>query len=156
MQLYFICNNLRIKNWRKRIEQEDRKIEVLADIMESLRHDDGHNILSHCLEKLIGKEYGAHEILGARFKSEYPETQEALTKIHPDLLANMQKVSDPNYPLITLREGNVDFDRLDFMARDMFHLGELDERKLVDRLITNSSIQTIIMMEKTRRRSIRI
>lgn len=140
----FYMQQFKNPNWRKRIEQENRKIEVLADIMESLRHDDGHNILSHCLEKLIGKEYGAHEILGARFKSEYPETQEALTKIHPDLLANMQKVSDPNYPLITLREGNVDFDRLDFMARDMFHLGELDERKLVDRLITNSSIQTII------------
>lgn len=140
----FYMQQFKNPNWRKRIEQEDRKIEVLADIMESLRHDDGHNILSHCLEKLIGKEYGAHELLGMRFKEEYPETQKALQEIHPDLLKNMQKVSNPNYPLITLREGNVDFDRLDFIVRDMFHLGELDERELIDKLITNSSIQTII------------
>lgn len=130
--------------WRKRIEEEGRKIEVLADIVESLRHDDGHNILSHGLEKIIGREYGAHEILGNRFKCELPETIDAINFIHPDLATNMQLVSSPSYPLITLREGNVDFDRLDFICRDSMYLGIDSERNLMNRLIRSCSIQTII------------
>lgn len=130
--------------WRKRIEEEGRKIEVLADIVESLRHDDGHNILSHGLEKIIGKEYGAHEILGARFKSEFEETKQAIDFIHPDLAKNMSLVSSPEYPLITLREGNVDFDRLDFICRDSMYLGIEPQRDLADRLIRSCSIQTVV------------
>ena len=86
---------LQFKNirWRSRIEAEGRKLEVLADIVESLRHDDGHNILSHGLEKLMGKEKGTHEILGARFKKEYEPTIRALNNIHPGLLNAMEKVS---------------------------------------------------------------
>ena len=140
----FYMLQFRNNRWRSRIESENRKLEVLADIMESLRHDDGHNILSHSLEKLIGKEKGLHEILGARFKEEYEPTIEALNKIHPDLCETMKRVSSEDYPLILLREGNLDFDRLDFLARDIFYLGKKEQRELVNRLIKNSSIQTVI------------
>ena len=60
--------------WKTKVEAEDKKIEVLADIIESLMHDVGHNILSHGLENLIGKEEGSHELLGERFKEEHIQT----------------------------------------------------------------------------------
>lgn len=53
-----------------------------------------------------------------------------------------------DYSLITLREGNIDFDRLDFVARDMFYLGQIEQRNLVNRLIKNSSIQTLVINGK--------
>lgn len=128
--------------WKTRIETEGRKIEVLADIMEALRHDDGHNILSHGLERLIGYQKGVHEIIGARFKEENQETIAAIERIHPDLLKAMKKVSNPDYDLITLREGNLDFDRLDFITRDALYLGLKEKRELVYKLLKGSSIHT--------------
>lgn len=126
--------------WKERVEIEGKKIEVLADIMESLRHDDGHNILSHGLESLIGRRKGTHEIVGARFKEELAETKQALGNIHPDLLEAMKKVSSPEYDLITLREGNLDFDRLDFLSRDSLYLGLSVSRRLSYELLRRSNI----------------
>lgn len=130
-------------DWRKQIELDERKIEVLANIMEALRHDDGHNILSHSLESLLGQQKGAHEILGARYKEELEETRQALNRIHPDLIEMMKKVSASDYDLISLREGNLDFDRLDFLSRDMFYNGMEDRKGLTLEILKRCRIQRI-------------
>lgn len=139
----FFMNQYKNKNWREKVEAEGKKIEVLANIMEALRHDDGHNILSHGLEKLIDKKVGSHEVLGARFKTEYPETISAINAIHPELLEAMKRVSSEDYDLITLREGNIDFDRLDFVSRDMLYLGMDEKRGIINKLLTSSKIERV-------------
>lgn len=136
----FYLFQYRNSEWKSRIEAENRKVEVLADIMEALRHDDGHNILSHGLERLIGYAKGTHETVGARFKKELPETIAALDKIHPDLIAAMERVSREDYDLITLREGNLDFDRLDFVSRDSLYLGLPEKRTLAHELLKRSNV----------------
>lgn len=130
-------------NWRQGIELEGRKIEVLANIMEALRHDDGHNILSHSLESLLGQQKGAHEVLGARYKEELDETIQALNRIHPDLIRMMENVSRSDYDLISLREGNLDFDRLDFLSRDMFYNGMEDKKGLTLEILKRCKIEKI-------------
>ena len=136
----FYLYQYRNPEWKTRIEAEDRKIEVLADIMEALRHDDGHNILSHGLERLIGQAKGTHEVVGGRFKDELPETIAALDKIHPKLRETMKRVSRDDYDLITLREGNLDFDRLDFVSRDSLYLGLPEKRSLSHELLKRSNV----------------
>lgn len=136
----FYLFQYRNPEWKARIEQENRKVEVLADIIEALRHDDGHNILSHGLESLIGQEKGTHEKVGARFKKELLETIAALNKIHPELIAAMERVSSDDYDLITLREGNLDFDRLDFISRDSLYLGLPEKRTLAQELLKRSNV----------------
>lgn len=44
------------QNWKEGIENNNKKVQVLADIVDMLTHDIGHNILSHGLEKMLGNE----------------------------------------------------------------------------------------------------
>lgn len=112
--------------WKSRNSDESSRLKVLADIMDMASHDIGHNILSHALEKLIGSQKGAHEILGERILHENPEIVESLNNIHPDLLDTLDFVKSEQYNLHTLKEGNVDFDRADFLVRDSIYFGVED------------------------------
>lgn len=112
-------------NWRERNSDEDSRLKVLADIMDMASHDIGHNIGSHALESFIGLEgkKGAHEILGNRILHEREEVVRAFNNIHPKLLTYLDIVKKQDYNLHTLKEGNIDFDRADFLTRDSLYFG---------------------------------
>lgn len=138
------------ERWRKKVEDDELKLEVLADIIQMYTHDIGHNILSHSLEKFIeskGKinEVGAaHEILGKRIINEDEQIVEILKSIHPNLLDTLNKVSKCEYSLRTLKEGAVDWDRMDFLVRDKIYLGKQEERYNVESIIQNTEIDDML------------
>lgn len=114
------------EEWKFKNSTEDSRLKILADIMDMASHDIGHNVLSHTLEKLIGSQKGAHEVLGDRILHENPEVIEAFNNIHPDLLKYLDIVKSKEYNLHTLKEGNIDFDRGDYLIRDSIYLGVED------------------------------
>ena len=107
-------------DWKDRNNDIDSKLKVLADIMDMASHDIGHNIGSHALEHLIGKK-GAHEVVGNRILHENEEVVNSLLTIHPELLTYLELVKKTKYNLHTLKEGNIDFDRADFLSRDTLY-----------------------------------
>lgn len=107
-------------NWREKNSSKTSKLKVLADMMDMASHDIGHNIGSHALEHLIGKK-GAHEVVGDRILYENEEVVDALLTIHPDLLDYLDFVKKQKYNLHSLKEGNIDFDRADFLSRDTLY-----------------------------------
>lgn len=109
--------------WREKNCDETSRLKVLANMMDMASHDIGHNFLSHALEKLIGSKKGAHEVLGNRILHENSEVVQNLYNIHPRLSENLDIVKQEDYNLHTLKEGNIDFDRADFLTRDSIFLG---------------------------------
>lgn len=144
---FFIKQFKKDENWRKKIEDANLKLEVLADIIQMYTHDIGHNILSHALEKLIESdrkksEFGAaHEILGRRILNNDKQIIEILNSINPDLLETLNKVSAEEYSLRALKEGAVDWDRLDFLIRDTIYNGICEDRQTVEEIIENTEIE---------------
>lgn len=110
-------------NWREKNSNEESRLKVLADIMDMASHDIGHNIGSHALESFIGVQKGAHEILGNRILHENADVKSAFLRIHPRLLEFLDIVKQQSYDLHTLKEGNIDFDRADFLSRDSLYCG---------------------------------
>lgn len=110
-------------DWKESNNDEESRLKILADIMDMASHDIGHNIGSHALESFIGSQYGAHEILGNRILHENPDVVIAFSKIHPRLLEVLDVVKKQTYNLHTLKEGNIDFDRADFLSRDSLYCG---------------------------------
>lgn len=145
----FYMNHFKNQEWRKENQSEEKRLEILANIVQMYTHDIGHNILSHALESLIesnrthGETGAAHEILGKRILNENQEIVETLNSIHPKLLKTLNKVSKEDNNLRTLKEGNIDFDRLDFIVRDVLHFGENENRDLTDRIISNCKIEKV-------------
>ncbi len=109
--------------WRERNSTKASKLEVLANMMDMASHDIGHNFCSHALEGLIGEHKGAHEVLGNIILHENEEVVQAFNNINPKLLEALDIVKQANYGLHTLKEGNIDFDRADFLVRDSLYLG---------------------------------
>ncbi len=125
--------------WKNKNSTEDSKLKILADIMDMASHDIGHNVGSHALEKFLGTKKGAHEILGDRILHEDPEVLDAFKNIHPKLLEYLDIVKSQDYNLHTLKEGNIDFDRADFLSRDSLYYGfecgyelESDEKSIYE------------------------
>lgn len=152
--LEFYMRQFQKKDWIEKNSLESDKLKILADIMDMASHDIGHNVCSHALEKLIASYKGAHEILGKRILQENSEIREAFCKIHPKLLENIDLVKQENYKLHNLKEGNIDFDRADFLIRDSIYLnlenGFEDEHgksqtitEIVDKIMDNCEIYTI-------------
>lgn len=152
--LEFYIIQYKKQEWRETHSDEKARLRVLADIMDMASHDIGHNVYSHALEKLIGTITGAHEILGNRILHENKEIVQALNDIHPKLLQTLDKVKKENYGLKTLKEGNIDFDRADFLLRDSIYLGietGIDNKtensrtvsELIDKMINNCEIYKI-------------
>lgn len=131
--LEFYIKQYKKTSWKNTHSDKESKLKVLADIMDMASHDIGHNICSHALEKLIGSKKGAHEVLGNRILHENKELIQALNNINPKLLQTLDTVKKENYGLHTLKEGNIDFDRADFLVRDSIYLGVetgFDEQKI--------------------------
>ena len=145
-QKFFIKLYKENPEWKKAIEKDEKKEEVLADIIQMYVHDIGHNVLSHTLENLIKSNSNnpqngaAHEILGRRIINEDSEIKNVLNSISPTLIQTINKVALPSYYLRALKEGAVDFDRLDYLIRDSLYYGDYEDRYITERLIENINI----------------
>lgn len=126
-------------------DKDRRKNLILADIMEMARHDDCHTMLSHALEGLICNGKADHEEIGKRILLEYDDYKRALNNIRPGLYEVMcnNAINDKS-AFKLLREGNTDFDRMDYIMRDSLYLGAPYYcRELVENMIRNCNIKEI-------------
>lgn len=137
--------------WKHAIEKYGKKEEILADIIQMYVHDIGHNVLSHTLENLIksyspNKQSGAaHEILGKRIINKDEEIRQVFDEISPTFLDTFNRVTLEDYDLRSLKEGSIDFDRLDYLIRDKMYVGDYEDRDITEKLI---KYYDIVVQEK--------
>lgn len=105
--------------WRNEHSSEDEKLEITASLLELLTHDIGHLTFSHTLESLIG-EHGTHEVITDRIVAE--SLEKYLKDINPRLYEVMMKRK--NHNVSTLKEGNIDLDRMDYLLHDYLYLND--------------------------------
>lgn len=126
------------------VNKSHKKNLILADIMEMARHDDCHTMLSHALEGLICNGKADHEDIGKRILLENKEYRVALDSIRDGLYQTMcDNAINDNTAFKLLREGNTDFDRMDYIMRDLLYLGLPYSRELIENLIRNCNIKEI-------------
>lgn len=116
--------NFQDESWREKIEKNNQKLYILADLIKMLGHDLGHPVLSHAMEQEILSSRGAHEIIGQRIMTENVEIQNILKSISPDLpyvLEELFKKKVLNFS--EHDESNYDVDRIDYLSRDNFYFG---------------------------------
>lgn len=110
-------NQLENPNWIEEHSSKEEKLQIIASLLELLTHDIGHLTFSHTLESIIGY-HGAHEIITDRILSE--ELKDILEAINPDLPEVM--LQRRNHKFATLKEGNIDLDRMDYLLHDYIYL----------------------------------
>lgn len=138
----------RDSKYREKINKSEnrghKKNLILADIMEMARHDDCHTMLSHALEGLICNGQADHEDIGKRILLENKEYEKALNNIRSGLYETMcdNAINDKS-AFKLLREGNADFDRMDYIMRDLLYLGLPYSRELIENLIRTCNIKEI-------------
>lgn len=146
--LDFWVSKFKNKEFREDIDKsQDRKHQknlILADLIEMLRHDDGHTMLSHALEKLICNGRANHEDIGKRILLENEEYRKTLENINPGLYNTMcYNLTHNKTAFKFLREGNIDFDRMDYVIRDLMYIGLPYSRELIESLSKNCRIREI-------------
>lgn len=134
--------------FKKEIEdtKKDMKLEILADIMYLARHDDCHTMLSHGLEPLLCDGKIKHEEVGKRIFKESEEYKEAINNIKPGLYEKMcENLQKDSKDIDTLKEGNIDFDRMDYLIRDALFLGYPKSREFIEILIRECNIEEVVI-----------
>lgn len=128
----------------KSTDKDHKKNLILADIMELARHDDCHTMLSHALEGLLCNGKVDHEEIGKRILLENEEYKKALNNIRPGLYEVMcdNAINDES-AFKLLREGNTDFDRMDYIMRDLLYIGLPYSRDLIENMVRNCNIREI-------------
>lgn len=138
----FLTIQFRKKEWRKYIEKNKLKGYLVEKIKFMCVHDIGHSMLSHSIESLMGNQKCTHEDIGKKIIQEDKEIKMALQNI----TANEQ---DSNLTgdgsLEPLSEGNIDFDRMDFLRRDSLYLGEKFPNDLI---LSLSNMCDLIFIQK--------
>lgn len=130
------------ENYRKKIEKENGKVKILADIMEMARHDDCHTMLSHVLEKKLCCGKAKHEDIGKRILLERKEYEVALENIQKGLYEQMcDNTVKGQSEFQFLKEGNIDFDRMDYLIRDLLYTGGPQSREVVENLNEKCNIK---------------
>ncbi len=128
----FLALQYRKPEWRKYIEENKLKGYLVEKIKFMCVHDIGHAMFSHTIESIIGDENCTHEDIGQRIINENKEVKESLDKIK----ANEQDSNlEGDGSLESFCEGNIDFDRMDYLARDRVYIGD----KTIDEIIFNLS-----------------
>ena len=110
--------------WKQKIEINDMKLYLLAELIKMAGHDIGHLPLSHALEVVILSQRGAHEIIGERIMLEDDEIQTVLQSINPNLPGILKELYTK--PILNFREhdeSNYDVDRFDYILRDNLYAG---------------------------------
>lgn len=125
-------------------DDQEIRLEILANIMDMARHDDGHVMMSHALEPLICNGKFDHEPLANRLLVENEEYKKCLDEIYAGLHLKMSQNSiNDTSEFKFLREGNVDFDRMDYLMRDSMYLEIPYSRELIDDLISKCKIKKV-------------
>ena len=119
--IQFLTIQYRNPEWRKYIEENRLKGYLVEKIKFMCVHDIGHSMFSHSIEKLIGDQNCTHEDIGRRILKENAEVREALDKIKAD---EKDSNLEGDGSLESLCEGNIDFDRMDFLIRDRVYTGK--------------------------------
>lgn len=110
--------------WRRKIEKQNQKIYLLADLIKMAGHDIGHFPLSHLMEIEILSVRGAHEILGKRIMLENSEIHEVLTTISPELPNILKELYEQQIMNFNQHdESSYDVDRFDYISRDFLYFG---------------------------------
>lgn len=106
--------------FKKYVEQNDLKLNLIAELIKSAGHDIGHLPLSHSLESSVIQKPGFHEEIGKRILLENEQIQSCLSNISPKLPQILQDTLEHNYfGFKLLDEGNYDIDRFDYLYRDL-------------------------------------
>lgn len=124
----FLTSQYEKEEWRKYIEGNRLKGYLVEKIKFMCVHDIGHFMLSHSAERLVGDESCTHEQIGQRIVQEDSEVKEAMQKIKAKE-ENSNLEGDGSLELFC--EGNIDFDRMDYLPRDLLYVGN----EMVDDLI---------------------
>lgn len=130
------------ENFKKKDQNE--KLMILADIMEMARHDDCHPMLSHGLEGLLCNGEIDHDDIGNKILLESKEYKEALNNIKNGLYEIMcNNITNRTSAFSLLEESSLDFDRLDYIVRDLLYLGLPQVRPIMDNIIAKGKLRTI-------------
>lgn len=119
-----MLHNFQNPIWKKKIEDNDMKLYLFAELIKMAGHDIGHLPLSHALEIQILSQRGAHEIIGRRIMLEDPEIQAILTSISPELPNTLKNLYEKH--ILNFQEhdeSSYDVDRLDYIFRDNLYAG---------------------------------
>ncbi len=138
--IQFLSIQYRKPEWREYIEKNKLKGYLVEKIKFMCIHDIGHSMFSHAIEELIGDKNCTHEDIGRKIVQDDEEIQQALKNIQ----ANEQ---DSNIKgdgsLESLCEGNIDFDRMDFLLRDRIYTGRGYKNDLILKLNMMCDIEYI-------------
>lgn len=144
----FLAIKFRDEQWKKYIEQNHLKGYLVEKIKFMCVHDIGHSMLSHSLERVVGDKNCTHEDIGQKILSEDSQIKKALEKIR----ANEEYSNKGDGSLEQFCEGNIDFDREDYLVRDLLFTQGEDTSELMLKLNTMCSLKNIIVNGKEQKR----
>ncbi len=136
----FLAVQFRKNEWKEYIEKNKLKGYLVEKIKFMCVHDIGHAMFSHSIEKEIGDGTYTHEDIGEKIVKENEEIREALERIK----ANEEESNlEGDGSLESLCDGNIDFDRMDFLVRDRLYVGEAYMGNLMLRLNTMCDLKFV-------------
>ena len=107
-------------DFKKYVEENDLKLNLIAELIKSAGHDIGHLPLSHTLELSVIKKPGFHEEIGKRILLENKQIYSCLHEISPQLPKALKDTLEHDiFGFELLDEGNYDIDRFDYLYRDL-------------------------------------
>lgn len=139
MTLEFYAIQFRKKEWRELIEKNHLKGYLVEKLKYMCCHDIGHSMLSHSIEKVIGDENCNHEAIGQKILLKNQAVKQALSKIEAD--EKESNLGDGS--LESLCEGNIDFDRQDYLIRDLMYARGKQSVKLMLAINTLRNLKEI-------------
>lgn len=116
--------NFQNPNWKDKVEKENLKLYLIAELIKMAGHDIGHFPLSHAMEEQVYSCHGAHEVVGKRIMLENPEINQVYTEISPELPEIMHEIYEKDiWNFREHDESSYDVDRLDYLQRDNIYWG---------------------------------
>ena len=116
--------NFQDYKWRQKVEKENLKLYLIAELIKMAGHDIGHFPFSHAFEEQVFHCHGIHEEAGKKIMLEDPEIINVLNIISPDLPEILEELYNIKFWNFSEHdESNYDVDRLDYIQRDSLYWG---------------------------------
>ena len=116
--------NFQNSEWKEKVEKDNLKLILIAELIKMAGHDIGHFPLSHVMEEQLYNSHGAHEVVGKRIMLEDSEIKHVLNEISPELPNTLKDLYEKNvWNFHEHDESNYDVDRLDYLQRDNIYWG---------------------------------